>query len=86
MTLCELPGLGPTSQAMLEAAGVRSLDMLKRLGSVATFVLVKRAGCKPSLNLLWGLESAISGMPWREVARSQRTRLLIELDQIESST
>lgn len=69
---------------MLAAAGIDSVEMLKRLGSVQAYVMVKRAGCAPSLNLLWGLESAVSGLPWQEVARSYRTSLLLALEEIES--
>ena len=68
---------------MLRAAGIVSADMLKRLGSVQAFVKVKRAGCKPSLNFLWGLESAISGEHWREVAKQHRTSLLLALEEAE---
>lgn len=69
---------------MLAAAGIDSVEMLKRLGSVQAYVMVKRAGCAPSLNLLWGLESAVSGLPWQEVARSHRASLLLALEEIES--
>lgn len=68
---------------MLAAAGIDSIEMLKRLGSVRAYAMVKRAGCKPSLNLLWGLESAVSGVPWQEVARTCRTSLLLALDELE---
>jgi DNA transformation protein len=84
MKICALPGLGPKSQAMLAVAGIESIDTLKRLGSVRAYAMVKRAGCAPSLNLLWGLESAVSGLPWQEVAKSHRTSLLLALEEIES--
>ena len=79
-----LPGLGPQSQRMLEAAGIDSIEALKRLGAVQAYVLVKHAGCKPSLNLLWGLESAVSGVPWQEVAKLYRASLLMALEELES--
>ena len=84
--LSAFPGLGPKSQAMLTTAGIESIEGLKRLGAVQAYVMVKRNGCKPSLNLLWGLESAISGIPWQEVARVHRASLLIALDEAESSS
>lgn len=83
ISLATLPGLGPKSTAMLQAAGITSLAQLQALGSVRAFVLVKRAGCKPSLNLLWGLEGAITGEHWQHVARHHRTSLLLALDQAE---
>lgn len=77
------PGLGPKSTAMLQAAGITTLAQLQALGSVQAYILVKRAGCKPSLNLLWGLEGAITGEPWQLVSRHHRTSLLLALDQAE---
>ena len=84
LQISSLPGLGPKSQRMLEAAGIDSIEALQRLGAVQAYVLVKRAGCKPSLNLLWGLESAVSGVPWQEVAKLHRASLLLALEELES--
>lgn len=78
-----IPGLGPKSTGMLQAAGITTLAQLQALGSVQAYILVKRAGCKPSLNLLWGLEGAITGEHWQQVARHHRTSLLLALDQAE---
>ena len=74
-------GLGVRSAAMLDLAGVRTVDELRRLGAVEVFLRVRRAGQRPSLNLLWALEGALTGLPWAIVARTERTRLLLlELD------
>ena len=54
---------------MLEAAGLRSKDRLRAMGSVAAFAAVKRAGNTPSLKLLWALEGALTDRDWKEVAR-----------------
>jgi DNA transformation protein len=53
---------------------------------VASYVRVKRAGIKVSLNLLWALEGAISGEPWQTVAQEHRTSLLLALEQYERDT
>lgn len=84
MEIRSLPGLGPKSQEMLIAAGIESAATLQQLGSIGAFLKVKRAGCRPSLNLLWGLESAVTGVPWQEIARTQRTSLLLALEAAES--
>lgn len=81
--ISDLPNLGPKSQKMLECAGLVSLDQLRALGSVAAFVRVKRAGGKPSLNLLWALEGALSGLGWQVVAREHRTSLPLALETYE---
>jgi DNA transformation protein len=69
---------------MLRSAGIRSVAQLKRLGSVRAFLQVQANGQHPSLNLLWALEGALTGLPWREVARLERTRPLLELDDLKS--
>jgi DNA transformation protein len=82
-TIADLPNLGPKSQQMLERAGVRSYEQLRGLGSVAAFVRVKQSGVEPSLNLLWALEGALTGLPWQVVARDHRASLLLALDNHE---
>lgn len=52
--------LGPRSREMLAKAGIVSEAQLRTLGAVAAYVAVKRAGGKPSLNLLWALEGALT--------------------------
>lgn len=83
MPVADLPNLGPKSQQMLELAGIASLDQLRALGAVAAFAQVKRSGANPSLNLLWALEGALTGLRWQEVAKEHRTSLLLALEQHE---
>lgn len=78
--LATLRNLGPKSQQMLERAGLRTLDDVRQLGAVAAFLRVKTTDAGATLNLLWALEGALSGRHWRDVAREDRTRLLLELD------
>lgn len=83
MNIRDLPNLGDKSQKMLERAGITSLDQLRNMGSVAAFARVKQSGAKPSLNLLWALEGALTGLAWQVVAREHRTSLLLALDRHE---
>lgn len=78
-----LANLGPKSAANLVAAGITSFSKVRQLGSVATYVQVKRAGINVSLNLLWALEGSVSDEPWQTVAREHRTSLLLALEQCE---
>jgi DNA transformation protein len=82
--LAGLLNLGPKSQAMLAAAGIHSLEQLRRLGSVRAYVRVKASGANASLNLLWALEGAIAEVPWQEVAREHRLSLLLSLEAANS--
>jgi DNA transformation protein and related proteins len=79
----EFPGLGPKSEAMLSLAGISTFERLKALGAARAFAMVRKTETKPSLNLLWGMESALSGVPWQIVARQNRLALLMELEEIE---
>ncbi|MBU2178172.1 MAG: TfoX/Sxy family protein [Gammaproteobacteria bacterium] len=72
----DLKSLGPKSQQMLVSAGIASIDELYEVGAVAAYVRVKTICPQASLNLLWALESAITGIPWQEVARLHRSSLL----------
>lgn len=81
--IAALPNLGPKSRDMLAAAGIENLDDLRRLGAVAAYAQVRRADSRASLNLLWALEGALSGLHWRVVAREHRASLLLALEQLE---
>lgn len=80
-----LRNLGPVSRQMLLAAGIESEQMLRAMGSVRAYQTVKRADARASLNLLWALEALLAGKHWRVVAREDRTRLLLQLDDAERS-
>ena len=82
-SLANLANLGPKSAEFLLAAGIGSVKELAALGSVAAFAKVKSAEPKASLNLLWALEGALTGLHWREVAKEHRTSLLLALEAHE---
>ena len=81
-SLADLMSLGPKSQQMLAAAGIETPAQLRELGSVAAFARVRAVCPDASLNLLWALESALTGLPWQQVAREHRTSLLLALDSL----
>jgi hypothetical protein len=74
----KLRNIGPKSMAWLRQTGVRSLDDLKAVGALAAFVRVKRAGFKPSLNLLYALEGAILDCHWQDVPEERRSQLILD--------
>lgn len=80
MRLRELDGLGPASEAMLVEAGIDSPAALRAIGPVAAFLAVERSRGRTSLNLLYALAGALENRPWIEIAREERTRLLMELE------
>ena len=76
----EMRNLGPASARMLVEAGISSEAQLRALGAVAAYEAVQRTGCRPSLNLLWALEGALTDRDWKAVSRDERTALLLRLD------
>lgn len=84
MNIADLPNFGPKSQQMLEQAGIKTVERLRKLGAVRAYVQVKSIG-KVSLNLLWAMEGALTDTHWQVVAKQERLRLLLELEDVEKS-
>jgi DNA transformation protein len=69
---------------MLAGAGIESVAQLKRFGSVRAYAKVRASGANASLNLLWALEGALTGLPWQVVAKEHRLSLLLALEAANS--
>ena len=73
----ELRNIGPKSAAWLRQVGLRTAEDLRAVGSLDAFIRVKRAGFKPSLNLLYALEGALLDCHWQEIPAERRSELLV---------
>ncbi len=82
MSATGLRNIGPKSAAWLRQVGLRSLEDLQALGAAAAFVKVKRAGFKPSLNLLYSLEGALRDCHWQELGPERRDALVREYEAL----
>ena len=80
MSTTELRNIGPKSAAWLRQVGLRSVEDLRAAGAIGAFLKVRRAGFKPSLNLLYSLEGALVGSHWQEIPEARRLQLLQELE------
>ena len=80
MTTVKLRNIGPKSAAWLRQVGLRSREDLEAVGAVEAFMRVKRAGFKPSLNLLYALEGALLDCHWQDVPESRRSELILAAD------
>lgn len=76
----KLRNIGPKSAAQLRQVGVRTIDDLRALGSLEAFVKLKRAGFKPSLNLLYSLEGALLDCHWQQIPDERRSELVLAAD------
>lgn len=79
-TPLKLRNIGPKSAAWLRQVGLRTESDLRAIGALEAFIRVKRAGFKPSLNLLYALEGALCDCHWQDIPAERRNELLIAAD------
>jgi DNA transformation protein and related proteins len=76
----KLRNIGPKSAAWLRQVGLRTREDLAGVGAVDAFMRVKRAGFKPSLNLLYALEGALLDCHWQEIPDARRVELVAQAE------
>ena len=69
--------IGPKSAAWLRQVGLRTPEDITAVGSVEAFMRVKRAGFKPTLNLLYAIEGALLDCHWQEIPDERRSELIL---------
>lgn len=74
-----LRNLGPVSERMLNAIGVHTAAELRELGAVNAFRLLTLRGHRPSLNLVWAIEAALTDVQWMDLPPDAKARLKAEL-------
>lgn len=72
----KIRNVGPKSAAWLRQVGVRTQEDLEQLGPVEAFMKVKRAGFRPSLNLLYSLAGAIADCHWTDLSDERKAELV----------
>lgn len=74
--------IGPKSTKYLNDIGIFTKLDLEEVGPVLAFVRMSKEckGMKPSLNLLYGLVAVVENVHWRDVAKNEKGRLLMELE------
>ncbi len=77
----KLRNIGPKSAAWLRQVGLRSRADIQGTGAIEAFMRVKRAGFKPSLNLLYALEGALLDCHWQDVPESRRVELVTAAEE-----
>ena len=76
----KMRNIGPKSAAWLRQVGLRTNEDLVAAGPVDAFMRVKRAGFKPSLNMLYALEGAMQDCHWQEVPEARRAELVAAVE------
>lgn len=77
--------VGPKSAAWLRQVGIRTLADLQGVGAVGAFWKVKKAGFKPSLNLLYALGGAEKGCHWNALSASEKSDLVLQANALEDA-
>ncbi len=77
-----LPGFGPKSTRALAAIGIHSVEQLEKLDLYDVYRRLKDEIPGTSLNFLYGLIAAVERRDWREVQKTQRTEILLRLDEM----
>lgn len=80
MKIRDMRNMGPKSEAMLNQAGISDADQLRQLGAVAAYLQVLQEGAKPSLNLLYVIEGALTDRDWRDLGHGVRESLIMAMD------
>jgi hypothetical protein len=81
----KIRNVGPKSAAWLRQIGVRTTEDLERVGPVEAFLKVKRAGFRPSLNLLYSMAGALADCHWADLPEERKQALLAALEAAESA-
>ncbi len=81
----KIRNVGPKSAAWLRQVGVRTQDDLVRIGPVEAFMKVKRAGFRPSLNLLYALAGAIENCHWADLPDERKNALVAAVESNEAA-
>lgn len=81
----KIRNVGPKSAAWLRQVGVRTQDDLVRIGPVEAFMKVKRAGFRPSLNLLYALAGAIENCHWADLPDERKNELVAAVESNEAA-
>ena len=75
-------GLGPKSRQWLAAIGITTPEQLAQHDPFAVYARLKATQPGVNLNLLYALIGAVEHRHWRDVARDDRTAILLRLQDM----
>ena len=75
----KMRNVGGKSAAWLRQVGIRTRTDLEAHGAIGAFIKVKKAGFKPSLNVLYALAGALDDCHWQQLGTERREQLLADL-------
>ena len=78
--LSKLKGLGSASEKQLNAIGIYTKKDLEKIGAIKAYIKLKQ----PHMCFLYALVGALENRSWLDVAKNDKTRLIIELDNYKN--
>ncbi|MGQ9425784.1 TfoX/Sxy family protein [Gilvimarinus sp. F26214L] len=79
--LRQLKNLGAATVNILHAVGVTTYDDLKALGSVETYLRIKRRGISVSKVMLYALEGALLDVHWKSLDPEVKAQLVEQAER-----
>ncbi len=79
-------GIGPKSSEILARLGITTVEEVEARGLVTTYLDVLELGdTGATINFLWGLESAVTGIHWLEIPEERKAELRAEVEAARAS-
>ncbi len=82
VALSEISGIGPASLRLLVNAGIVTVAQMRTQDPFELYARLKAADGRTSINLLYALIGAVESRDWKAVAREDKTRVLMRLDDL----
>ena len=74
-------GIGPRSTEILARLGITTIEQVEERGLVETYLDVLELGdTGATVNFLWGLESAVTGINWLEIPEERKAELRAQVE------
>ncbi|MGS2718161.1 TfoX/Sxy family protein [Eionea flava] len=83
--LAERKNLGTASINILHAVGINSYEDLKNVGSVETYLRIKKRNIHVSKVMLYALEGALMDVHWNKLAPHLKEALLNQVSDAEAT-
>lgn len=80
--ISELKNLGLKTENWLNEVGIYSFSELEKIGPVETYRLVKNAGFPASLNLVYAIEGALTGIHWTKLSKETKAELKLAVKNL----
>jgi DNA transformation protein len=78
----KLQSFGPKSTVWLNSIGIYTLEDVEAIGVVEVYRRLKEAyPHKVTLNILYGLQAAVLGIPWQAITPEMKAELRAQVDK-----